>query len=180
MASNIALRRALCKQCNVNFKAAPDRRLTPWLRNLLKRRARADRRVCSILLCEWRGDGVLGLRSASADEWVIMPGLGAPSKQRMHQPISGTRSHPRAEVDSRFALLAPRSPSRSTTGAALLGSSTDAPPEEIQARYRRQLSAYHPDKLIAVAALLNLARSGVIHLIQEAYERIKRHRRPSA
>ena len=164
-----------------NQGKAPDRRLTPMVRNLLKRE---PERGAELLDCCWRmalADGVLGAQERELlDEWGNHAGLGRAEQQRMHQRHQRDKARTgeqRSDSRSRPASAPVANRDRLQEAASLLEVQLDAPPEEIKRAYRRQLSRYHPDKLIARGALAEPGGAGGrIHLIQEAYERIKRHR----
>lgn len=163
----------------------PGQRLTPMVRRLHKRE---PARVAELLDCCWRmalADGVLGAQERELlAAWGNQAGMGRAEQQRMHQRhqrgptrggfTSGAQSGPRSAAGS--APVAHRD--RLREAASLLEVELDAPPEQIKQAYRRQLSRHHPDKQIARGAgERDPGRAGErIHLIQEAYERIKRYR----
>lgn len=162
----------------------PSQRLTPLVRRLLKRE---PARIAELLDCCWRmalADGVLGPQErALLDEWGGQAGMGRAEQQRMHQRHQ--RGYSRSDSGSAGASSqsgvgsAPvANRDRLKEAASLLEVGLDAPPEQIKRAYRRQLSRHHPDKLIARGGSERdpgLAGER-IHLIQEAYELIKRYR----
>ncbi len=137
----------------------------------LKRLKRSNpARAAEVIDCSWRmalAAGGLGPRSRSLlDEWSVLAGMGRAEHQRMHQRHQ--RAHAaRPPMASRDALR---------EAATLLGVDPDASPEVIKRAYRRQLSKHHPDKLRGASAAV-LAQAGErIQAIQDAYERVRRHR----
>lgn len=155
--------------------------LTPLVRRLLKRE---PERSAELLDCCWRmalADGVLGTRERQLlDEWGGQAGMGRAEQQRMHQRHQRAQSRADrgpagAKAQDKSAPMANRN--RLQEAAALLEVDLNASPAEIKRAYRRQLSRYHPDKLIARGLGEEPGGAGErIHLIQEAYERLKRHR----
>lgn len=160
-----------------NQGKSPSQRLTPLVRRLLKRE---PQRVAELLDCCWRmalADAVLGPQERELlDEWGGQVGLGRAEQQRMHQRHQRGQSRREGRSTAGSSPVANRD--RLKEAASLLEVELDAPPEQIKRAYRRQLSRHHPDK--------QLSRGGSetdpglagerIHLIQEAYESIKRYR----
>lgn len=137
----------------------------------LKRLKRNDpARAAEVIDCCWRmalASGGLGPRSRSLlDEWSALAGMGRAEHQRMHQ------RHQRAHA----AKPPMASRDRVREAATLLGVDLDASPEVIKRAYRRQLSKHHPDKMRGASTVV-LAQAGErIQAIQDAYERVRRHR----
>lgn len=165
-----------------NRGKVPSQRLTPMVRRLLKRE---PARAAELLDCCWRmalADGVLGAQERELlDEWGGHAGMGRTEQQRMHQRHQSGRSRYGAQSDGHYAAgsSAPvANRDRLREAASLLEVALDAPPEQIKQAYRRQLSRHHPDKMIARGVgEQDAGQAGErIHLIQEAYERIKRYR----
>lgn len=159
----------------------PSQRLSPLVRRLLKRE---PARVAELLDCCWRmalADGVLGAQERELlDEWGGQGGLGRAEQQRMHQRHQRGRSQrgPQSDGQSAAGSSPVANRDRLKDAASLLEVDLDAPPEQIKRAYRRQLSRHHPDKQIARGGSeRDPGMAGErIHLIQEAYELIKRYR----
>ncbi|WP_373185761.1 co-chaperone DjlA [Halopseudomonas sp.] len=157
-------------------KEAGDR-LTPMVRKLHRRE---PERSAELLDCCWRmalADGNLGGRERDLlDQWGSKAGLGSAEQQRMHQRHQRQRSD-RTERRTRQTPVTSRDSLKAA--ALLLEVDLDATPEEIKRAYRRQLSRHHPDKLMARGDGEKKTHDGAgerIHLIQDAYERLKRYR----
>lgn len=131
-------------------------------------------RAADLLDCCWRMAAVtapLGSGSvALLDDWANRSGLSRAEQLRIRQ-----RHRPR--TDSGSARRAPVLTQQSLSEAAkLLGVDPAARPEAIKRAYRRMLSKHHPDKLTG-ASPQELASAGErVHAIQQAYERLRRHR----
>ncbi|QJD59400.1 co-chaperone DjlA [Pseudomonas sp. gcc21] len=131
-------------------------------------------RAADLMDCCWRMalvNGSLGAASAALlDDWAQRAGLSRPEQQRMHQrhrARSGNGNTRRAPVSTQHLL---------SEAANVLGVDAAARPEAIKRAYRRLISKHHPDKLTG-ASQQELATAGErIHAIQQAYERLKRHR----
>ncbi|WP_022961613.1 co-chaperone DjlA [Halopseudomonas pelagia] len=156
----------------------PNQRLTPLVRRLLKRE---PERAAELLDCCWRmalADGVLGAQERELlDEWGGHAGLGRAEQQRMHQRHQSRAGYAQSGAKPQSGGARTASRDRLQEAASLLEVDLSAPPEEIKRAYRRQLSRYHPDKLIARGIDVGANGAGErIHRIQEAYEQIKRYR----
>lgn len=164
-----------------NQGKTPNQKLTPLVRRLLKRE---PERAAELLDCCWRmalADGVLGAQERDLlDDWGGHAGLGRAEQQRMYQRHQRNYSrsdnaHAGARKPGTGAPMASRD--RLQEAAKLLEVDLSAAPAEIKQAYRRQLSRYHPDKLIARGLDSEPGEAGErIHRIQAAYERIKRYR----
>ena len=101
------------------------------------------------------------------DQWSALAGLGKAEHQRMHQRHHRSRAAPSPPMASRDLLR---------EAASVLDVDLNASPESIKRAYRRQLSKHHPDKMRNASPAM-LAQAGErIRAIQEAYERVRRHR----
>ena len=131
-------------------------------------------RAADLMDCCWRMALVTGsLGPASArllDDWAQRAGLSRPEQQRMHQ-----RHRARGHAGAGRRTLMP-SQQLLDEAANVLGVDPGARPEAIKRAYRRLLSKHHPDKLTG-ASQQELASAGErMHAVQQAYERLKRHR----
>lgn len=131
-------------------------------------------RAADLLDCCWRMAAVTGsVGGASAallDDWANRSGLSKAEQLRMrqrHRPRTDSGSSRRAPVPAQQSL---------SEAASLLGVDPGARPDVIKRAYRRMLSKHHPDKLTG-ASQQELAKAGErVHAIQQAYERLRRHR----